>query len=132
MTSIPASRRARAMIFAPRSWPSSPGLAITTRILWAIGAAVYGGARHRRWLLPRLAEPRQCPLRVPRRGRGAPAGGLRPGGPGQAARVGGRLAGDRLDPDLALAPRPLGRSGSLGLGPDVRARARVGAARDVG
>src|SRR5687767_9755127 len=31
MTSIPASRSARAMIFAPRSWPSSPGLA--TRIL---------------------------------------------------------------------------------------------------
>src|ERR671930_2554207 len=36
MTSIPASRRARAMIFAPRSWPSRPGLAITTRILRAM------------------------------------------------------------------------------------------------
>src|SRR5439155_12099076 len=33
MTSMPASRSARAMIFAPRSWPSSPGLATTTRIL---------------------------------------------------------------------------------------------------
>src|SRR3954453_19597495 len=33
MTSIPASRSARAMIFAPRSCPSSPGLATTTRIL---------------------------------------------------------------------------------------------------
>src|SRR4029079_12630599 len=33
MASIPASRRARAMIFAPRSCPSSPGLATTTRIL---------------------------------------------------------------------------------------------------
>src|SRR5947199_8546768 len=32
MTSIPASRSARAMIFAPRSWPSSPGLATTTLI----------------------------------------------------------------------------------------------------
>src|SRR3954452_3311114 len=32
MTSIPASRSARAMIFAPRSWPSRPGLATTTRI----------------------------------------------------------------------------------------------------
>src|SRR3954464_10761510 len=32
MTSMPASRRARAMIFAPRSWPSRPGLATTTRI----------------------------------------------------------------------------------------------------
>src|SRR6187551_1590662 len=36
MTSMPASRRARAMIFAPRSWPSRPGLATTTRILRAI------------------------------------------------------------------------------------------------
>src|SRR3954462_10262113 len=33
MTSMPASRRARAMIFAPRSCPSRPGLATTTRIL---------------------------------------------------------------------------------------------------
>src|SRR5712691_2079115 len=33
MTSMPASRRARATIFAPRSCPSSPGLATTTRIL---------------------------------------------------------------------------------------------------
>src|ERR687898_2259890 len=32
MTSMPASRSARAMIFAPRSCPSSPGFAITTRI----------------------------------------------------------------------------------------------------
>src|SRR5688572_23050111 len=29
---MPASRIARAMIFAPRSWPSRPGLATTTRI----------------------------------------------------------------------------------------------------
>src|SRR6266513_1355347 len=35
MTSIPASRRARAMIFAPRSWPSRPGFAMTTRIFRA-------------------------------------------------------------------------------------------------
>src|SRR6476620_4334442 len=32
MTSMPASRRARAMILAPRSWPSRPGFATTTRI----------------------------------------------------------------------------------------------------
>src|ERR1700722_17239142 len=32
MTSMPASRRARAMIFAPRSWPSRPGFATRTRI----------------------------------------------------------------------------------------------------
>src|SRR5512143_183505 len=30
---MPASRSARAMTFAPRSWPSRPGLAMTTRIL---------------------------------------------------------------------------------------------------
>src|SRR5438445_2675931 len=35
MTSIPASRKARAMIFAPRSCPSSPGLAMTTLIFRA-------------------------------------------------------------------------------------------------
>src|SRR5436305_10350688 len=33
MTSNPASRSARAMTLAPRSWPSSPGLATTTRYL---------------------------------------------------------------------------------------------------
>src|SRR6266705_3329663 len=32
---MPASRRARAMIFAPRSCPSKPGFAITTRIFRA-------------------------------------------------------------------------------------------------
>src|ERR1700692_3365153 len=32
MTSMPASRSARAMILAPRSWPSRPGLAMRTRI----------------------------------------------------------------------------------------------------
>src|SRR5438105_14227695 len=36
MTSIPASRSARAMIFAPLSCPSRPGFAITTRILRSI------------------------------------------------------------------------------------------------
>src|SRR5262249_39095639 len=33
---MPASRSARAMIFAPRSCPSSPGLATTTRIFWVV------------------------------------------------------------------------------------------------
>src|SRR6266850_2004963 len=32
MTSMPASRRARATILTPRSWPSSPTLATSTRI----------------------------------------------------------------------------------------------------
>src|SRR5688572_30178748 len=39
MTSMPASRSARAMIFAPRSCPSRPGLATTTRILRVLGLA---------------------------------------------------------------------------------------------
>src|SRR4051794_22034339 len=34
MTSMPASRSARAMILAPRSCPSRPGLATTTRIFF--------------------------------------------------------------------------------------------------
>src|ERR671931_2933405 len=50
MTSIPASRSARAMIFAPRSWPSSPGFATTTRILrvdaGAAMAAILGVRDH--------------------------------------------------------------------------------------
>src|SRR6185295_13701207 len=40
MTSMPASRSARAMIFAPRSWPSRPGFAITTRIGRAMASSV--------------------------------------------------------------------------------------------
>src|SRR5262249_15416119 len=36
MTSMPASRSARAMIFAPRSCPSRPGFATTTRMFPAI------------------------------------------------------------------------------------------------
>src|SRR5918997_5735717 len=42
---MPASRSARAMIFAPRSCPSSPGLATTTRIFWLEGADSVMGAR---------------------------------------------------------------------------------------
>src|SRR5918997_659848 len=54
MTSIPASRSARAMIFAPRSWPSRPGLATTTRIFLVVGAA--GIERARGFGAPRRAE----------------------------------------------------------------------------
>src|SRR3990170_1290274 len=42
MTSMPASRSARAMILAPRSCPSSPGLAINTRIFFALMICVPG------------------------------------------------------------------------------------------
>src|SRR5919206_2840801 len=45
MTSIPASRRARAMILAPRSCPSSPGFATTTRIFFFVGVAAMSEAR---------------------------------------------------------------------------------------
>src|SRR5205823_13105747 len=44
MTSIPASRSARAMIFAPRSWPSRPGLATTTRIFLVAVASIGAGS----------------------------------------------------------------------------------------
>src|ERR1041385_255837 len=39
MTSIPASRSAAAMTFAPRSWPSRPTFAINTRIFLFIVCA---------------------------------------------------------------------------------------------
>src|SRR5436305_1271850 len=62
MTSMPASRSARAMIFAPRSCPSRPGLAITTRILRATAAslAAEGGAvRALGAVLPQPASARE-------------------------------------------------------------------------
>src|SRR3984885_12397349 len=42
---MPASRRARAMILAPRSCPSRPGLATTTRIFLSVTEAT-GVSRH--------------------------------------------------------------------------------------
>src|SRR5258706_6458029 len=36
MTSMPASRSARAITLAPRSWPSRPGLATRTRIFRSV------------------------------------------------------------------------------------------------
>src|SRR5437773_551272 len=44
MTSMPASRSARAITFAPRSCPSSPGLATSTRIF----CSVMDSLKHRR------------------------------------------------------------------------------------
>src|SRR3990172_7231276 len=46
MTSMPASRRARAMTLAPRSCPSSPGFAMRTRIFRGIARA--RGSRFKR------------------------------------------------------------------------------------
>src|SRR5687768_17161156 len=47
MTSMPASRSARATTLAPRSWPSSPGLAMSTRIFFSLmnGSRARGGPR---------------------------------------------------------------------------------------
>ena len=71
MTSMPASRSALAMIFAPRSWPSRPGFAITTRIVPGTSAE-YRGAPDRHRLVAGMAEPRQRALRVHARGRREP------------------------------------------------------------
>src|SRR5512143_850569 len=82
MTSKPASRSARAMILAPRSWPSRPGLAIRmrrrrsdTRASQPGGVAVdaehlaedVGDLAHRDLGLHRLDDRRHQVLSVPRR-----------------------------------------------------------------
>src|SRR5689334_8711284 len=115
MTSIPASRRARAMIFAPRSCPSRPGFAITTRIVPGTSAE-YRGAPDRHRLVAGLAEPGKRAFRVH-----AP-GGRVPRPPRLRARSSRspegerRVAGRGRDRDYALAPRPLGRPRAVGLG----------------
>src|SRR6185436_11719901 len=115
MTSIPASRRARAMIFAPRSWPSRPGFAMTTRIAPGTSAE-YRGAPHRHRLLSGMAEPGERAFRVHAGGRREPCSArLRPGRPRAPAR-GEPLARGRRDRDHALAPGSLGRPRALGLG----------------
>src|SRR5512145_1426299 len=66
MTSMPASRRVRAMIFAPRSWPSRPGLATTTRILRdpgfsaAVSCVACMESEGRPPAPTRRAKPRHC------------------------------------------------------------------------
>src|SRR5262245_30558528 len=112
---MPASRRARAMIFAPRSWPSRPGFAMTTRI--APGTwAEYRGAPDRHRLLAGMAEPGERTLRIHARSRREPgAPRLRARRPRPAPRE-RPLAGGRRDRDHALPPRPLGRPRPLGLG----------------
>src|SRR5690242_20242725 len=52
---MPASRSARAMIFAPRSWPSRPGFATTTRIFLVAVAFIVGRESRR-------VEQRPVPL----------------------------------------------------------------------
>src|ERR1019366_6082380 len=57
MTSMPASRRARAITFAPRSWPSNPGLATRTRI--GVCMAIWFAYSKSRGLLVRAENPPQ-------------------------------------------------------------------------
>src|SRR5581483_10249840 len=129
---MPASRSARAITFAPRSWPSRPTFAMTTRVLRAIGAAVYGRAADRRRLVACLAERGRRPIRLSRRGRRAPAPSrLWPGRARAATRAGRPLARHRRDRDHALAPRPLGRPRALGLGEPERSRPWTGASRPL-
>src|SRR5881409_2991924 len=70
MTSMPASRSALATTRAPRSWPSSPGLAISTRILRDVPAAFITNVsppRSIRSTAPRTARPlehRRLPVRA--------------------------------------------------------------------
>src|SRR5262249_60964774 len=104
MTSMPASRRARAMIFAPRSCPARPGFAMTTRIGPGTSAE-YRGAPDRHRLVAGLAEPGKRAFRLHARGRWEPrVARLWPRRPRPAA---GDLsvAGGRRDRDHALAPR---------------------------
>src|ERR687895_271547 len=60
MTSIPASRSARATIFTPRSWPSKPTLAIKTRslevTLFGIGLSFHPAMGYLRWSLQSWAS----------------------------------------------------------------------------
>src|ERR1035438_1967647 len=66
---MPASRSARAMIFAPRSCPSRPGLATTTRILPRCvsddEAEAVGEVMGRQRLLPRTARRSHVAPREP-------------------------------------------------------------------
>src|SRR5262245_19164070 len=132
MTSIPASRRARAMIFAPRSCPSRPGFAMTTRIGPGTSAE-YRGAPDRHRLLAGVAEPRQRTFRVHARGEREPCPArLRAGGPRPTARA-EPVARGRRDRDHALASRPLGRPRPLGMGNVLSLLERPGAeARALG
>src|SRR4051795_6268245 len=121
MTSMPASRGARAMIFAPRSCPSRPGLATTTRIFRAgvliTGRGMVFGPAPPRWcgFLPDLERHRHA--RVDRaddvvralRVRGRLEGALRLGLRVELLRA----ARDRDVVRRAAGPPPLDRRAAL-------------------
>src|SRR3954451_14801233 len=71
MTSMPASRRARAMILAPRSCPSRAGLATTTRILRWLAVSAMGAAVISTRARP-AGPPRRAPAAVAAAGRPPP------------------------------------------------------------
>src|SRR6187455_2258776 len=103
------------MIFAPRSWPSRPGFAMTTRIGPGTSAE-YRGAPDRHRLLTGMAEPGERAFRVHARSRRESGfARLRPRRPRSAAR-GEPLARRGRHRDHALAPRSLGRPRALGMG----------------
>src|SRR5689334_10088731 len=131
MTSMPASRSARAMIFAPRSCPSRPGLATTTRILrpppeeraavWGLPSKATGesNAPCSPWAgvlcgsFPRQSAPltgtawnRNVTTRRPAAPKRAWAGGAREAArPGTGGRGGVRLLDDDLHPHLRRVDR---------------------------
>src|SRR3954453_21494879 len=63
MTSMPASRNARAITLAPRSWPSRPGFATRTRIFCS--AAVIGSADCLYVEAPPQIPTRNAAIRLP-------------------------------------------------------------------
>src|SRR3712207_350630 len=67
---MPASRRAQAMIWAPRSGPSSPTFATTTLIIRSINPILTGRVRRASdgRSTDHQASPRRAFLRVPERG----------------------------------------------------------------
>src|SRR4051795_4638203 len=100
MTSMPASRSARAMIFAPRSWPSRPGLATTTRIF--LVDVLLTAAR--KLMRTRMVSPRHG-------GAGLLAGGIAAGGNGRnVAASGDRAPGRRHAPAPPAGRRPPDRA----------------------
>src|SRR3990170_6746819 len=99
MTSMPASRSARATTLAPRSWPSRPGLAMRTRmggwIMVAVACAADRSVPHRQGTPPRPGGPRSelAQRRAHRVGaeRRNVAFGAHP--PREAAHLGGHVGG---------------------------------------
>ena len=114
MTSMPASRSARAMILAPRSWPSRPGLATTTRILRPAARGSVGVSVSRRHVASEFMGPSpaetQCrdePFAAVWRSAGGCAGrvGRAQGPPPARDRDAGRRAAARRRPPRCGEPR---------------------------